>query len=471
MGELTESVRLKIESARETGAVELDLSNPWNSPSEANLREFPEAILELGNLEVLKLEHHLISEIPEGIARLQRLRSLFLSCNRLTRLPDSIGTLVNLERLYLGHNRIDSLPGSIENLTQIHRLHLANNRIEAVFPWLPAMRGMTKLNLSRNRIADLNGALDGMSAMELLEIGHNPLRELPPLANFRKLTYLDLSNLNLAALPESIGTLTHLVELRIGENRISVLPRRLAKLKRLKTISVEGNPLDTRHPCGALSYARRWISNGLQHFGITRPSRAMLFGSFQKAIAQNQTTQQSAIPSESSTAEDFSFTKHVRCHFNKSRISLESLVSPMVKQGFSALIASPTHVRFKADDSQSEIRESPDHCFEIRADGINAKKALDTALRALTSLHVAFLPTKWRCLIPCICSDCKTSSDPHFFDLDELRIAHQNNGAITCPRSTVILDALEIVDFTLHRLQFYEPEKCLTFPSIPFACG
>ena len=54
---------------------------------------------------------------------------------------------------------------------------------------------------------------------------------------------LNLYNLGLDHLPESIGTLSHLTELRVRSNRLNELPGTLSNLRQLKVIDLLVNPL------------------------------------------------------------------------------------------------------------------------------------------------------------------------------------------------------------------------------------
>lgn len=94
-------------------------SNVFNS--------FPVEILELPNLERLGIEGvNLVSLHPE-IQKLTRLKFLNLSANKLTSLPSQIGLLVNLEELILTHNKITFLPSEIQELRKLKLLDLQLN--------------------------------------------------------------------------------------------------------------------------------------------------------------------------------------------------------------------------------------------------------------------------------------------------------------------------------------------------------
>src|ERR1041385_6453411 len=87
----------RIQKARETRAVELDLSS-------------------LG-----------LTDLPKSIAQLTQLQKLFLDDNQLTTLPESIGQLSQLRRLHLEDNRLTMLPESLRKITQLKQLYLQGN--------------------------------------------------------------------------------------------------------------------------------------------------------------------------------------------------------------------------------------------------------------------------------------------------------------------------------------------------------
>jgi Leucine-rich repeat (LRR) protein len=82
----------RIEEARRTGAVDLDLSD-------LGLQSLPESIGRLAQLRNLQLYNNRLTALPESIGQLTELRELNLLNNRLTALPESIGQLIGLRDL------------------------------------------------------------------------------------------------------------------------------------------------------------------------------------------------------------------------------------------------------------------------------------------------------------------------------------------------------------------------------------
>jgi internalin A len=90
------------------------------------LTKFPDAVLQLTNLKILKLNHNKITSIRETIGQLSNLTQLTLFATQITQLPETIGQLSNLAELDLQSNQISQLPeafGKLSNLTELNRAY------------------------------------------------------------------------------------------------------------------------------------------------------------------------------------------------------------------------------------------------------------------------------------------------------------------------------------------------------------
>lgn len=70
------------------------------------IREFPQGLLNLTNLEFLNLENNKIKSIPDNINKLKNLKYLNLSNNKLKSIPSTLVDLKNLKLLDLTGNKI-----------------------------------------------------------------------------------------------------------------------------------------------------------------------------------------------------------------------------------------------------------------------------------------------------------------------------------------------------------------------------
>ena len=136
----------RIEEAARRGAEELDLSS-------LKLRELPESIGRLTQLQRLRLYNNQLTALPGSLGRLTHLLELNLQENQLTALPESIGRLTQLRSLWLHDNQLTALPESIGWLTQLQRLLLHGNQL-TILP-----ESMEKLTHLEELFLHDNGAL------------------------------------------------------------------------------------------------------------------------------------------------------------------------------------------------------------------------------------------------------------------------------------------------------------------------
>ena len=101
------------------------------------IRDIPNSICKLGQLQTLDLGNNLIESLPENLGNCVNLRSLRLQFNKLKNFPDSIGRCTALEQLWLNNNNLIDLPiylGRCTALTDI-KAHSNSERIRKMFPW------------------------------------------------------------------------------------------------------------------------------------------------------------------------------------------------------------------------------------------------------------------------------------------------------------------------------------------------
>jgi Leucine-rich repeat (LRR) protein len=106
--------------------------------------------------------------------------------------------------------------------SSIRVLDVSNNCIEAIPQEIAALRSLQKLILTANDIADGNISWEGLTCVQTL-------------------TVLSLSQNRLVTLPSSLGSITHLRELRIANNRLENLPVEIGLLKHLEILIANNN--------------------------------------------------------------------------------------------------------------------------------------------------------------------------------------------------------------------------------------
>lgn len=97
------------------------------------LRELPDTLFSLYNLQELKLAKNKLQQISPKLGNLSNLQKLDVSRNNLCVLPSSIGNLTNLTEIIANNNYIYTLPPEIGNLINLEKLDLWSNVID-IFP-------------------------------------------------------------------------------------------------------------------------------------------------------------------------------------------------------------------------------------------------------------------------------------------------------------------------------------------------
>ncbi|MDP2948305.1 MAG: COR domain-containing protein [Chloroflexota bacterium] len=102
----------------------------------------------------------------------------------------------------------------------------------------------TELNLSNLDLTELPESLGELSSLKNLYLSANQLTELPEsLGELSSLQHLDLSGNQLTELPESLGQLSSLQHLDLFDNRLTELPESLGRLSSLKNLALAVNRL------------------------------------------------------------------------------------------------------------------------------------------------------------------------------------------------------------------------------------
>lgn len=98
--------------------------------SKQKLRELPDTLFSLYNLQELKLAKNKLQNISPKIGNLTNLQKLDISRNNLSDFPSTIGNLTNLVELIANNNYIYKLPPEIGNLINLEKMDLWSNIID-----------------------------------------------------------------------------------------------------------------------------------------------------------------------------------------------------------------------------------------------------------------------------------------------------------------------------------------------------
>ena len=209
------------------------------------LRNLPESIGQLTNLQTLDLNDNQLVSLPESMGQLTNLQYLGLGGNQLVTLPDSIGQLTNLEELELRINQLANLPESIGGLTSLTTLGLGGNQLVTLPESIGELTSLQRLNLYNNRLVNLPESIGGLTRLGGLNLTYNRLVNLPEsMGGLTRLKMLFLGNNLLVNLPESIGQLTNLQALFLENNQFVNLPESIGRLLNLYRLHLENNPLN-----------------------------------------------------------------------------------------------------------------------------------------------------------------------------------------------------------------------------------
>ena len=239
--------RQRIEQARQEGAVKLDLSG-------LELRELPEALASLTQLQLLNIKNNQLTELPEAIASLTQLQQLDLSENQLTELPEVIASLSQLQELNVACNQLTALPETFSRLLELHNLNIFSNQFHSIPCWLNQVSSLEVLSIGNNHLRELPDSIGCCISLQQLnlgdEAGGNPLVKFPPsIRGLKRLKRLLGYYCNLELLPDWISELTLLEHIDLRNNNLSDLPESLGNIPGLRELNFRSNPLQKLPIC------------------------------------------------------------------------------------------------------------------------------------------------------------------------------------------------------------------------------
>lgn len=210
-------VSKKLEHASKTGILSL---------TEHSIDQIPAQVFEIKNLKTLDVSKNKIKKLGIKIASLKELKSLNCDDNSLQANEiSSISSLTKLQSLSLGGNQLGE-PSKTSAGKKSSSSSISNENNKMKFPPLPP--SLKQLKLNNNNF---------LSIPSILYENNNNYFCLT------KLEKLDISNNNLAVLPDGISNLTNISELNVDNNAIVELPNGIGELKTLKTLSLMNNQI------------------------------------------------------------------------------------------------------------------------------------------------------------------------------------------------------------------------------------
>jgi Leucine-rich repeat (LRR) protein/DNA-directed RNA polymerase subunit RPC12/RpoP len=122
--------------------------------------------LQLENLSLYKCN---LREIPECIYNLKNLQKLWLQENQLTTISEKIGNLTELRQLHLNNNQLSTLPESIGNLTALNSFSIADNQFTQIPTHLWSLKNLGFFNVKNNPLSQEEAFLALKTADVIIE--------------------------------------------------------------------------------------------------------------------------------------------------------------------------------------------------------------------------------------------------------------------------------------------------------------
>jgi Leucine-rich repeat (LRR) protein len=247
------------EEAERTSDAELDRALKYNRANISMYDEIPSKILD--NKELTKLvisSSYKIKYLPNKLGRLVKVTQLLLNGTGLERFPKPVLKLKKLEELQLTNCYITEISSGINALSDLKRLTLNTMPITSLPDELGELSQLEFLSLEslygNYRIGGRSVKLEGiqtlpesigdLTALVDLRASRMGLERLPErIGELKALKSLRLGGNLLVTIPESIGDLEHLEVLHLSKNPLESLPESIVKLKNLRSLSLDHSTL------------------------------------------------------------------------------------------------------------------------------------------------------------------------------------------------------------------------------------
>lgn len=208
-------------------------------------------------------------ETIENIKPNHRLRRVMVAKNKLKNV-NGFSSVEDISFLNASKNEIDSngLEG-LKAFTKMVTLNLAGNKIEFIeteylkkmrklsalvlndnrittFDWMPKLKYLNTLVLSGNGLLYLSeDIILNMPGLTKISLSHNKLKEVPNFSGLKKLLEVRLSNNEISVVPETLANVGSLKLLELKNNRVDTWDniKLLSEKVQLKQLTLKGNPI------------------------------------------------------------------------------------------------------------------------------------------------------------------------------------------------------------------------------------
>ncbi len=210
--------------------------------SKSRLNELIRYLYNFSELKLLSIFGVNIFNIPKEISLLD-ISHLRINCGFLREIPNFIYSMHQLEELDLEDNYISYIDDSISLLDNLKHLTLSHNLISKLPRGLFDLK-LSSLNMRRNLLRKIGSEIGEMSELEYLNLSINQIRKIPRELFNIDLKYLILDGNFLRSIPNDINKLVHLKHLSIRNNARNIkLPKTLYNLTQLEKFNIQGSPI------------------------------------------------------------------------------------------------------------------------------------------------------------------------------------------------------------------------------------
>ncbi|AEE30789.1 transmembrane receptors / ATP binding protein [Arabidopsis thaliana] len=214
----------------------------------SDLSVLPENIGAMTSLKELLLDGTAIKNLPESINRLQNLEILSLRGCKIQELPLCIGTLKSLEKLYLDDTALKNLPSSIGDLKNLQDLHLVRcTSLSKIPDSINELKSLKKLFINGSAVEELPLKPSSLPSLYDFSAGDCKfLKQVPSsIGRLNSLLQLQLSSTPIEALPEEIGALHFIRELELRNCKfLKFLPKSIGDMDTLYSLNLEGSNIE-----------------------------------------------------------------------------------------------------------------------------------------------------------------------------------------------------------------------------------
>jgi Leucine-rich repeat (LRR) protein len=280
--------------------------------SDNGLYSIPDDLSQCTNLEVIICENNSMNYIPQNIGNLNNLVELDISGSDIGYIAPTLANLSSIEIIDFSNNGIYTLPENFDNLTTLTHLNLSDYHISEYN--YSNIDNLTYLNLNNNDLTSLPEFIGDISTLEELRIGVNDLQEIPfGFENLTNLVAFEAHETGISELPESLFNIASLEELNLGTNNIQNLPETIASTD-LQVLKLNNNQLDMiPEDYFDFELTDLWLNNNSLEFGSLEP--------FANQVSNEFTYDNQAILMEDTIVdvqigENFSFTVEVSGDYN-----------------------------------------------------------------------------------------------------------------------------------------------------------